>query len=73
LYAGHDALLCLCVFLHDLFFLASGEFAPEFLEEGDFGVACALPAEFFLAPFRYVLESSFGSDDNLEHAFGDHE
>src|ERR1035437_6557414 len=49
----------------------AGLFVAEFLQEADFGVACALPAEFFFAPFRDVLESSFGRDDDAEHAFGD--
>jgi hypothetical protein len=71
--AGHDALLCLGIFLGEGFFLAGGEFVAEFLQEADLGVACALPAEFFLAPFRDVLESSFGRDDDREHAFRDHQ
>jgi hypothetical protein len=33
-------------------------------------VAGALPAEFFFAPFRDVLESSFWCDDDGEHALG---
>ena len=61
------------VFLRDGFFFASGEFVSEFLQEADFGVACALPAEFFFAPFCDVLESSFGRDDDREHPLGDHE
>jgi hypothetical protein len=59
------------VFLRDGFFFAGGEFVPEFLQEGDLGVAGALPAEFLFAPFCDVLESSFWRDDDREHALGD--
>ena len=73
LYAGHDALLCLRVFLGDGFFFSSGEFVTEFLEKRNLCVACSLPADFFFAPFRDVLESFFGCDDDREHPPGDHE
>ena len=43
------------------------------MQEWDFGVACSLPAEFFLAPLRQVLESALRGDDDGEHACGDYQ
>ena len=67
-------LCCVCASFLVTFFFAPGEFDRRVLAGASiFGVAGALPAEFFFAPFRDVLESSLGRNDDREHALGDHE